>query len=488
MSLLILGSCTSGWEDMNRDPNNPTTVKAGNVLVAVERASTSTLFDVWWTGNNTTSYANQIVKIQYIDENWYNERDGIIQRWSTLMTYQVELNKIVAIAQASGDTGMEGAALVLKAQLFHIMTDTWEAIPFTQGARCEEGILQPEYDSQESVYTALLEMLKSANTLLGAAATDADYVIDGDALNGGDPVLWQKYANSLRLRMAIRMSNVAPAAAKTVIDEIVGSPATYPILESNDDMIAFEWVGVSPYYEPFYDDKVNNARDDHAVCKTFIDNLLTINDPRISEFAHLCDATPQIYKGLTAGVDPTENYNLDEISRIGTRYRDLATGASYYMRYAEVEFLLAEAYARADLLNDAVEAKAHYEAGITASCEEHGVAAGDITTFIAGANVNWDDATGSFGYSNLQKIYYQKWISLFKQGHEAWAETRRTDIPQLSAAPGSIFPGHTRPPFRWPYPTDEYSLNKTNVELWDGAIVDRFWGDQMWWDTRTGVE
>lgn len=156
------------------------------------------------------------------------------------------------------------------------------------------------------------------------------------------------------------------------------------------------------------------------------------------------------------------------------------------MRYAEVEFLKAEAYLRSDLLGDVAKARAAYEAGIAASATEHGVTAAALATYMGNTNVAWD-ATGSWGYSNLQKIYYQKWVSLFKQGHEAWAETRRTDIPRLSAATGSSFTGHTRPPFRWPYPVSEYTLNQIVVKSHDGAIADRFWGDKMWWDTRTGV-
>jgi hypothetical protein len=160
------------------------------------------------------------------------------------------------------------------------------------------------------------------------------------------------------------------------------------------------------------------------------------------------------------------------------------------MRYAEVEFIKAEAYLRADLLNDPAKAQTAYVAGVTASCAEHGVTAGNITTYLAGTNVGWG-LTGSWGYSNLQKIYYQKWVSLFKQGHEAWAEIRRTDTPLVGIAPGAvpatIVTSHNRPPFRWPYPTSEYTLNKTVVEAADDGIVDRFWGAKMWWDTRTGV-
>ncbi len=485
ISLLILGSCTKGWEEMNIDPNNTGDAPAANSLINLERAVSITFTDMWWTGNNTSSYANHIAKIQYIDENRYQERDGIIERWGTLMGYQVECNKIIGKAQADGNAAMEGVAMTISAMLWQIMTDTWGAVPFTEGAKGEEGVLQPAYDSQQTVYNGILAMLETANTKLAAGGT-----ITNDIWNGNSVALWRKFANSLHMRVAIRMSNVDPAKAKAELQKIlVTSPTTYPILVSNADQISHEWLGTSPYWEQFYAD--SRSRDDHGMCKTFVDALLATNDPRIGEFAYPAASDGQ-YRGVVAGMTNAQQSGtpINTISRIGYRYRKNPAGSAYWMRYAEVEFLKAEAYLRADLLNNPAAAQTAYEAGVTASCTEHGVTAGAITTYLANTNVAWGGA-GSWGYTNLQKIYYQKWVSLFKQGHEAWAETRRTDIPLLGIAPGAVpatlLTAHNRPPFRWPYPTSEYTLNKTVVEAADDAIVDRFWGAKMWWDTRTGV-
>ncbi len=485
ISLLILGSCTEGWEEMNTDPNSATDVPAENILINVERNIANTLGDVWWTGNNTSSYAGHIAKIQYVDENRYAERDAIIERWGTLMGYQVDLDKIIAKSQASDNPAMEGVALTIKAMLWQIMTDTYGAVPFTEGGKGEEGILQPAYDSQQSVYTGILAMLEEANTKLAEGGT-----IRNDIWNNNSAALWRKFANSLHMRVAIRMSNADPVNAKAELQKIlVTSAANYPILTSNADEVTLNWYGTSPYWEPYYGDQ--RSRDDHGMCKTFVDALLATSDPRISEFAFPAPSDG-LYRGVPAGMTNAQQQQnpINTISRIGNRYRKSPTGATYFMRYAEVEFLKAEAYLRSDLLNNATAAQAAYEAGVTASCAEHGVAAGAITTYLAQANVAFGGG-GSWGYSDLQKIYYQKWVSLFKQGHEAWAETRRTDIPLMGVAPGAVpatlVTAHNRPPFRWPYPTSEYTLNEAVVEANDDAIVDRFWGEKMWWDKRTGV-
>ncbi|MGM0463519.1 MAG: SusD/RagB family nutrient-binding outer membrane lipoprotein, partial [Bacteroidota bacterium] len=409
LSILILiltlsFGCTEGWVEMNEDPNNAIDVPAGNILTYVERAMSETLWDVWWTGNNTSSYANHIAKIQYIDESRYMEREGIIQRWGTLMTYQTDLKKVIEKSQDGEfpNPKMEGVAKVLSAYLYHVMTDTWKAIPFTEGLQGEEGNLSPGYDDQPTVYNGLLDMLDEANTLL---QQDGD--IEGDILNGNDAKLWQKFANSLRLRVAIRMSNIDETAAGNVISTILDDPAAYPILESNDDMVALKWTESSPYREPFFEDQI--GRDDHGMADTFIDALLHTDDPRISEFAHPAPVD-DVYRGLTVGLGEGADFQINQISRIGTRYRDIPDGLTYWMRYSEIEFIKAEAYQRGLATGDA---EAAYEAGVTASCEEHGtdedgntiIDAADITTYLSDPNVAWDDNTGDYGYSNLEKIY-----------------------------------------------------------------------------------
>ena len=484
ISLLILGGCTKGWEEMNIDPNGASDVPAENILINLERSMSDRLGDVWWTGNNSSSYAGHIAKIQYIDENRYIERETTIDDWGDLIGYQVDLDKIILKSQAAENPAMEGVALTLKAMLWQIMTDTWGAVPFTEGAKGEEGILQPAYDDQETVYTGILAMLETANTKLAEGGT-----IKNDIINANNVAIWQKFANSLHLRVAIRMSNVNPAGAKTELQKILGNPATYPILASNSDQVSLEWVGTSPYYEPYYDDQ--RTRDDHGMCKTFIDALNATSDPRIGEFAYPA-ASDGLYRGVPAGMSLTQESAtaLNSVSRIGYRYRKnlQAQHTGCVMQRLSLSRLKLIFVLTCLMMQQkpkrlmSLALRLHVKNTVSSS--------GAITTYLANTNVGWG-LTGSWGYTNLQKIYYQKWVSLFKQGPEAWAETRRTDIPLMGIAPGAtpatLLTAHNRPPFRWPYPQSEYSLNETVVSAADDGIVDRFWGDQLWWDTRTGV-
>jgi hypothetical protein len=200
-----------------------------------------------------------------------------------------------------------------------------------------------------------------------------------------------------------------------------------------------------------------------------------LNDPRLPVYAHPA-ASDSTYRGVVVG-DDEDNFTLSSISRIGARFRDVADGFSPFMNYAEVCFIIAEASANG--WNTGTTAEEAYNAGITASMEENGVSDEDITAYLAQSEIT---------YAEKEQIYLQKWLCLFKNGHEAWAETRRTDVPLLSAAPEGAYTGHNRPPFRQPYPNNEYSLNKANIQAYWKNVKDRMWGQQMYWDTRTGVE
>ena len=208
----------------------------------------------------------------------------------------------------------------------------------------------------------------------------------------------------------------------------------------------------------------SETRDDHAVGSYLIDYLVAEGDPRLPVIAKPAKSD-DTYRGVVPGVSDDNIGNISQYSRIGDLYRGNAMGFTPYMRYSEVLFIIAEYNSNQTVFEDA----------IVASCVENGIDAATAEAYAGGYDVNTDD------------LYYQKWVALFKQGHEAWAETRRTDVPLMSAAPDSRFEGHNRPPFRFAYPTNETNLNSANSSTYVAKVEDRFWGQQMWWDTRSGV-
>ncbi|PLX25248.1 MAG: SusD/RagB family nutrient-binding outer membrane lipoprotein [Salinivirgaceae bacterium] len=460
VGLLLTSACTDDWEELNTDPNNPTVVPATNLLAQSIRYFGDTYYDAWFNMNNTSTYAGHLGKIQYIDESRYYERESVIDdNWRDLYRVAIDLEMAKKFARSEGNTNLEAAALTFQSFVLQIGTDSWGGMPFTQAISGLTGITSPAYDNQETIYLALMDSLNKANTLF--ALGELSVLGDGDILYGGDVAKWQKFANSVRLRMANRAAGVSTAAA-TVRTEILADANTYPIMASNDDNAFLYWPGAAPYKEPWAEDA--ETRDDHAVGSYLIDYMLSTADPRIAVYAEPA-ASDGAYRGVVPGIDDESLGSIAQYSRIGSFYRGNAEGHTPFMRYAEVKFIEAEAN------SDQVA----FEAAIVASFEENELDAGDGAAFAAGFSVNSDD------------LYYQKWVALFKQGHEAWAECRRTDVPVMGVAPGARFPEHNRPPFRFPYPTGETQLNSNNLAPFSSVVVDKFWGEQMWWDTRTGV-
>ncbi|HEY4205443.1 MAG TPA: SusD/RagB family nutrient-binding outer membrane lipoprotein, partial [Puia sp.] len=185
------------------------------------------------------------------------------------------------------------------------------------------------------------------------------------------------------------------------------------------------------------------------------------------------------YHGYIIG-HPNSDFTPNSVSNIGTRFAGVATGFTPFLRYPEVLFIKAEAYQRGMLTGDA---KSAYIAGITASLAENGIS--DPAVYLTQPGVAWSNDN-----SDLEKISLQKWIGLFKESCEAWAEARRTDVPLMTVIPSDYNGTHNRPPFRYPYPENESQLNAANLAAHSGGIdaaSQLYWGQQMWWDTRTGV-
>ncbi|MCX6235280.1 MAG: SusD/RagB family nutrient-binding outer membrane lipoprotein [Bacteroidetes bacterium] len=477
--IVTLVSCTKNFEELNTNPNQPNDVPSTNILARVIRYCGDNFFNAWQGMNEMCSFAGQITKIQYVDEARYNFREGVVNNaWTDYYTCQMDLKVIMEKSDAEGAVNMKAAAQTFSCMLWQMCTDQWKDIPYSNALLGLDGITLPTYDSQSDIYFALADKLKEAADLFASGAADA--LGEGDILFNGDAAKWQKFCNSLRLRLAIRMSAADGAKAKAIFEEVLGNPGQYPIMASNDDNAFQWWPGSAPYKEPYQED--SQTRDDHGMCDVLINNLLQNNDPRLPVYAHPAytdgEGNP-VYRGLDPGaIDGT--FRMDTISRIGARFRDDAAGFTPYMRYAEVLFDIAEASFLG--WTTGWTAKDAYEAGVLASMEENGLDQAAYDAYIAQPAIAWNN--------DVKQIQLQNWIAIFKQGQEAWAEVRRTDVPVVDMSKGSLTPPygtHNRQPFRYPYPTNEANLNETNVVPFAATIVDNFWGERMWWDKRTGV-
>src|SRR5690606_815715 len=220
--------------------------------------------------NEPSTYGGQLAKIQYIDEARYNFRPGVVEnKWYYGYITLQNIKEIKIKAEADEATNLLAVAKVLEAYIFQTMTDTWRDIPYTAALNMGEGVLFPSYDKQEDIYPALLSTLEEANNLFNQGSNDV--VGNGDLLFNGNVAKCQKFCNSLRLRMAMRISEVSPLG-KSTVETIMGNLAANPIMESNDDNAFYWYPGSSPYQDPWYED--STGRDDHGMSDVMIDALL----------------------------------------------------------------------------------------------------------------------------------------------------------------------------------------------------------------------
>lgn len=474
----MFGACTDNFESINTSPNSATTVPATNVLGRALLTSANLLYGerlgIYYTG----SFAGQTAAIGLGD---YEYRVTINNsQWDQMFSSMTYAEETMRLAKEEDNDNLYAAALTLKSYMAHKATDMWGRIPYSEAFNLEQEILYPKYDTEQEVYAQILAELKTAADMFNANGGD---IGEGDFLNNGDIEMWRKLCNSTRLRVAIRMSSADEEGSKSVISDVLNPSGKYPIITSNDDNAYLMWPGAAPDLEPWYarigaDDgnKTDQYRTNNVLVSTLEDN----NDPRLPVYAD--KNRYGNYRGYQFGptqLSDTLN-NGNNVSHIGDRFGNNPAGFSPFMNTSEVYFILAEAYQR-NLISGG-NAKEAYETGIMMSLEENGITDEAMATYLTEPEVAWDGGTST----NLEKIYLQKWISLFKQSVEAWAEARRTDVPLMTNIAQDYAGSHNRPPFRMAYPDSEKSLNTSFPT--DVVEKDIFWGTQLWWDKRANVQ
>src|SRR5690606_6692665 len=253
MFLLAITSCTKSFEDINTDPDALAEVPPANMLANVLR-NTGESFGGDVDGYGT--FAGYIVKIQYLDY-----MSGLVptnntygNRWYACYYNLAQLNDVLQNTNEEGDRNIRLVARLWQSYMWQYLTDGWRDVPFSEalkGSESEGFILKAKYDWQEEIYPAVMDSLKRIADDMAAGFGD-DNIGEADLIYGGDMARWQRFCNSLRLRMAIHISGVSPELARATIEEIAGNPGIYPVIDDNDANCYLYWPGAEPYYEPWY--------------------------------------------------------------------------------------------------------------------------------------------------------------------------------------------------------------------------------------------
>ncbi|MDR1402558.1 MAG: SusD/RagB family nutrient-binding outer membrane lipoprotein [Tannerellaceae bacterium] len=473
----LFTGCTDAFDEINTDPDAFDSAPYTNMLAdAIREVGTRMGGEIEGYG----TWAGYIVKIQYLDY-----MNGIIptnntygNRWSRCYNNVYQMSDILDRTEDNAGElkNIRWIARIWQQYMWLYLLDGWGDIPYSEalkGGGDDNSILKPKYDSEKDIWPAVMADLKAIADEMSGGLGDDD-IGDGDFIYAGDVEKWQRFCNSLRLRMAMRLSAVAPELSKSTIEEICGNPSKYPFIDSTDSQCYLWWQGTPPYYEPWYSNKL--GRDDHGISDILIDHLKEMADPRIASIAHPATSDNE-YRGFQNG--PESQPQLNMISRIGEIYRDDPAGFTPFYNASESYFIMAEAALNG--WNVGITATEAYEKAVRLSMEENKIAAADADTYLAGKG-KFDNTKG--------RIYWEMWVSLFKNNYEGWSLYRRTGYPTTNyPAIESVWKGtHNDMPFRLPYPNNEELYNTENCNVAKAGIENYCWGRQLWWDTRTGVK
>jgi hypothetical protein len=444
-------ACKKDLAAINKNPNATENPQPDYLLTASQKITA----DLYWGSDNNFNATLLIIqhwaKIQYTEPDRYIfSNSSFTALWNTGFAQSItNLNTIIQLPDGKANVNYKSVALVLRSWVFCLLTDAYGDIPYKQAG----GNLTPAYDTQKDVYFGLLDDLKKASTDLTVTGNS----IAGDIIYSGKIDRWKKFANALRFRIALRIADREPEKAKQTINEVLSDAGG--LIGANGEIAQFIY-STSPQQNPI--SAWFDTRDEFRIAKTLLDKLTALNDPRIPVFANKpTDVSVTTYVGVPSGLTTSDANNLGfaKTSRPGS-YFYAPTAPAVILSYAELLFDRAEAAARGFTTEDA---NALYNAAITASLNQYGITdATTIGNYLAQPAVKYDAA-------NFKKsIGEQKWIALYGQGLEAFAEWRRLDYPQLTPAVAGVLDKNI--PVRFIYPGSEQSLNGNNYK---SAVADQ---------------
>ncbi|MGL2994221.1 SusD/RagB family nutrient-binding outer membrane lipoprotein [Flavobacterium sp. TSSA_36] len=454
-------SCDKDFETVNSDPNNPLEVPAHLLLGNIIRVNQNVIYGMQQGGDMGMCWAQHVSKVQYNDEERYIPRRGAIDGvWDNIYASVISDSKsMYVLADAEGNESLKGISLVMQANGFQILTDLFGPIPFNEVF--VSGNFKPKYDSQEVVYTGIIDMLTKADALL--ASGTGTIPASSDLIYKGDVAKWRKLANSLKLKALMRISKKVNVAS-----QVAALVAGGNLMAGNDDSANITYLVAQPDANPIYETIVFGAREEYKISSVLVEKLQSLNDSRLTVIADKNNAGS--YVGNIPGEENTSNYG--GFSALGSFYLE-PTLPGVILSYSQVQFYLAEAANEGLISGGVSKALEYYNNGIKASFNFNGLS-DDAADYIDQPNVIFTNQAQA-----RINIGEQMWISLFGQGFEAWTEWRRTGYPALSPVMQAAQPAI---PSRLYYNSNEISLNKDNYAA---AVATLTGGDKLttplWW-------
>lgn len=495
--LITAVGCTENFESLEKDPVALSANPAGQ-LTFTQLCMSGDGFYQWranliYSGGFVQHYAGAWNVTEFGSK--FKKDDGYATAlWRN--GYANELKNVVDILEKTKDNpttvNMNAVAKIMRVMVAQRITDIYGDIPYSEaGLGFSKGIVTPKYDKQEDIYASFFKDLEEASNQLNAGGG----IVKGDLFYNGDIAKWKKLANTLRLRLGMRISEVKPAEAEKQVKAALQAGVFESNLDNcimkhldatfNDDPASIDFRGNGLAYA-----FVGNENGDHF-STLVIDYLKNNGDPRLTMYA-----TPKTTSGIAYGGPIQPGESLYEGVKPGLFQWEVPMGASstsgiqdyfkkkttpyLHVSYSETQLLLAEAAFRGWVSGSAAD---YYKKGVEAGIKQleiYGASA------VSQATINaYLDAKPLVAGSEKEQIGTQLWITYIFNSIEAYSNWRRTGFPHLIPItnPDSETNGVT--PTRLYYPNDEMQKNEANyLEALSRMGGKNDWLNKVWWDAN----
>lgn len=474
-TMITMNSCKKDFLDVNTDPNNPVDVTSELILppalahtAFIMGGNYQVITGFWaqyWTqgstGNQYNIYDQYQIPNTTFDRQWVELYSDVLEDFKVLSEKGISENK----------PNYSAIAYIMESYIFQVLTDLHGDIPYSEALQ-GLGNIAPHFDSQQSIYDGLISTIDKGIAMIDY---DPSATVPGsdDFVYHGDMELWERFANSLKLRIYMRQSEVRPGVAQAGINSMIANGAIF--LEDGMDG-EMRFVNSVGYEHPLYTELINLGRQNIMASNTILDYLLANNDPRIDAFFIPATTGPNAgaHAGINQGDGKTPTFPSDATPNDFSQPSDLVAGAdaaAVFVSASETYFLLSEAAARGWIADDA---QALYEAGITSSFLKWGLAETDASTYYAQSQIAFPSAGTQD--DKVKAIVTEKWVAMCSnQSTEGWNEWRRTGYPDffIVSLTSLITPGTF--PERLPYPNSEIQTNQNTPPQPDITA-------KVWWD------
>lgn len=483
-SVLSLGSCDD-FGDINVDPNNPADPDTRYMFAyACKRVYTfawngtynpwTQMFPMYIAERQNVQYGTFSVR-DFATSSYYYEN---IQNLETIINLNSneETKNESYVAPFGSNANQIAAARTLRAFYYMHLSDALGMLPYSEAIKGLEGNFTPKYDTQEFIYEDLDRDLTEAYAQFEESGSLDDTY---DILYEGDITKWKKLNASLRMMMAIKLSDVNPSAGRERFAKAYADGG----IEDNADRLEYKFLPEQDNENILYSNIVRSGRRDFSPSMTIIDSLKSYNDPRL--YAYADPNSKGEYEGIPLGIEQTDVVNYADRAEFDTRFWE-QDAPMVVVPASHILLLEAEAAVRGWITADAEDL---YRRGIQASFDYYDVVGSmdandksitytDFDGYMAQPKVQ---LTGSES-EKIYKIAMQRWLANYLQnGMEAWSDWRRLNVPTLVPGPAMVT---THIPYRRIYTNNDYNANMDNYNAAIAQQGEDTYDTRVWWDTK----